>query len=101
MPALHELLADDSRSGRRLLVLTDASGEILWRVGSPAVLRQADRLEFVEETRLVKAGIGTNAIGEGLVTGSPVQLFSADTHTRNTSKSVRRRPSRIRPPGGC
>ncbi|WP_260680832.1 hypothetical protein [Arthrobacter sp. KBS0703] len=35
MPALHDLVADDSTSGRHLLVLTDARGEILWRVGSP------------------------------------------------------------------
>ncbi|KRE78213.1 GAF domain-containing protein [Arthrobacter sp. Soil763] len=78
MPALHELLADDSRSGRHLLVLTDASGEILWRVGSPAVLRQADRLEFLEGADWSEAGIGTNAISEALVTGGPVQLFSAE-----------------------
>ena len=78
MPALHELLADDSRSGRHLLVLTDASGEILWRVGSPAVLRQADRLEFLEGADWSEAGIGTNAISEALVTGTPAQLFSAE-----------------------
>jgi hypothetical protein len=78
MPALHDLLADDSRSGRHLLVLTDASGEILWRVGSPAVLRRADQLEFLEGADWSEAGIGTNAISEALVTGGAVQLFSAE-----------------------
>lgn len=78
MPALHDLLADDSRAGRHLLVLTDASGEILWRVGSPAVLRRADQLEFLEGADWSEAGIGTNAISEALVTGGPVQLFSAE-----------------------
>ena len=78
MPALHDLLADDSRSGRHLLVLTDASGEILWRVGSPAVLHRADQLEFLEGADWSEAGIGTNAISEALVTGGPVQLFSAE-----------------------
>lgn len=78
MPALHDLLADDSRTGRHLLVLTDASGEILWRVGSPSVLRRADHLEFLEGADWSEAGIGTNAISEALVTGSPVQLFSAE-----------------------
>jgi len=78
MPALHDLLADDSRSGRHLLVLTDASGEILWRVGSPSVLRRADHLEFLEGADWSEAGIGTNAISEALVTGGPVQLFSAE-----------------------
>lgn len=78
MPALNDLLADDSTSGRHLLVLTDASGEILWRVGSPEVLRRADRLEFSEGADWSEAGIGTNAISEALVTGRPVQLFSAE-----------------------
>ncbi|MFP5313601.1 MAG: GAF domain-containing protein, partial [Actinomycetes bacterium] len=78
MPALHELLADDSRDGRHLLVLTDATGEILWRVGSPAALRRADRLEFLEGADWSESGIGTNAISEALVTGGPVQLFSAE-----------------------
>lgn len=78
MPALHDLLADDSSSGRHLLVLTDARGEILWRVGSPEVLRRADRLEFSEGADWSEAGIGTNAISEALVTGRAVQLFSAE-----------------------
>jgi transcriptional regulator of acetoin/glycerol metabolism len=78
MPALNDLLADDSSSGRHLLVLTDARGEILWRVGSPDVLRRADRLEFSEGADWSEAGIGTNAISEALVTGRPVQLFSAE-----------------------
>lgn len=78
MPALQDLLADDSSSGRHLLVLTDATGEILWRVGSKEALRRADRLEFSEGADWSEAGIGTNAISEALVTGGPVQLFSAE-----------------------
>lgn len=78
MPALQDLLADDSSSGRHLLVLTDATGEILWRVGSREALRRADRLEFSEGADWSEAGIGTNAISEALITGGPVQLFSAE-----------------------
>lgn len=78
MPALQDLLADDSSSGRHLLVLTGAAGEILWRVGSREALRRADRLEFSEGADWSEAGIGTNAISEALVTGGPVQLFSAE-----------------------
>lgn len=78
MPALQDLLADDSSSGRHLLVLADAGGEILWRVGSREALRRADRLEFSEGADWSEAGIGTNAISEALVTGGPVQLFSAE-----------------------
>jgi transcriptional regulator of acetoin/glycerol metabolism len=78
MPALQDPLADDSSSGRHLLVLTDAGGEILWRVGSREAPRRADRLEFAEGAGWSEAGIGTNAISEALVTGGPVQLFSAE-----------------------
>lgn len=78
MPALQDLLADDSSSGRHLLVLTDAGGEILWRVGSREALRRAVRLEFSEGADWSEAGIGTNAISQALVTGGPVQLFSAE-----------------------
>lgn len=78
MPALQDLLADDSSTGRHLLVLTNAGGEILWRVGSREALRRADRLEFSEGADWSEAGIGTNAISQALVTGGPVQLFSAE-----------------------
>ncbi|MDJ0337375.1 GAF domain-containing protein [Cryobacterium sp. PH31-O1] len=77
MPALSELLADESASGRHLLVLTNAHGEVLWRVGSPAALRQADGLEFVEGADWSEAGIGTNAISEVVLSGRSAQLFSA------------------------
>jgi transcriptional regulator of acetoin/glycerol metabolism len=76
------LLTDDSSTGRHLLVLTDARGEILWRVGSPDLLRRADRLEFSEGADRSEAGIRTNAISQALVTGAPVQLFSAEHRFR-------------------
>ncbi|WP_236966559.1 GAF domain-containing protein [Marisediminicola antarctica] len=78
VPALSELLADEGGSGRHLLVLAGAEGEVLWRLGSPAVLRQAERLEFVEGADWSEAGIGTNAISEVVVSGRPAQLFSAE-----------------------
>ena len=78
IPALSELLGDETASGRHLLVLTNARGEILWRVGSPAVLRQADGLEFVEGADWSESGIGTNAISEVVVSGRAAQLFSAE-----------------------
>lgn len=78
VPALSELLADEGGSGRHLLVLADADGEILWRVGSPAVLRQAESLEFVEGADWSESGIGTNAISEAVVSGRAAQLFSAE-----------------------
>nr|WP_312856679.1 GAF domain-containing protein [Arthrobacter mobilis] len=78
LPALTDLLADDGPAGRHLLIVTDARGEVLWRIGSRPALRRADSLEFVEGADWSEAGIGTNAISEALATGGPVQLFSAE-----------------------
>lgn len=78
MPALSQLLADETAAGRHLLIVTDGLGEVLWRVGSRQALRLADSLEFVEGADWSEAGIGTNAISEALVTGAPAQLFSAE-----------------------
>ncbi|MDR7084520.1 hypothetical protein J2X01_003831 [Arthrobacter ginsengisoli] len=78
MPALSQLLADETASGRHLLIVTDHAGEVLWRVGSKQALKLADSLEFVEGADWSESGVGTNAISEALVTGAPAQLFSAE-----------------------
>lgn len=78
MPALSQLLADETATGRHLLIVTDHEGEVLWRVGSQQALKLADSLEFVEGADWSEAGVGTNAISEALVTGAPAQLFSAE-----------------------
>lgn len=61
-----------------LLVVTDADGVILWRMGGPAVLRRADTLGFGEGATWTESIVGTNAIGTALVEAAPVQLFSAE-----------------------
>nr|WP_306376390.1 helix-turn-helix domain-containing protein [Arthrobacter sp. TB 26] len=78
MPALSQLLADETATGRHLLIVTDHVGEVLWRVGSKQALKLADSLEFVEGADWSESGVGTNAISEALVTGAPAQLFSAE-----------------------
>ena len=78
MPALSQLLADETATGRHLLIVTDHEGEVLWRVGSKQALTLADSLEFVEGADWSESGVGTNAISEALVTGAPAQLFSAE-----------------------
>lgn len=78
IPALSQLLADETTDGRHLLIVTDHLGEVLWRIGSRQALRQGDSLEFVEGADWSESGIGTNAISEALITGAPAQLFSAE-----------------------
>ncbi|HWC82084.1 MAG TPA: GAF domain-containing protein [Pseudonocardiaceae bacterium] len=66
-----------------LMVVTDADGVILWREGSSAVRRRADRLGFGEGARWTEAMVGTNAIGTALAEAAPVQLFSAEHFEAN------------------
>jgi hypothetical protein len=61
-----------------LLVVTDADGVVLWRVGTAGVRRRADDLGFREGVPWTEAAVGTNAIGTALVEAAPVTLFSAE-----------------------
>lgn len=61
-----------------IVVITDCDGVILWREGSPAVLRQADSLGFALGAHWAETYVGTNAIGTALAEQAPVQLFSAE-----------------------
>ncbi|UXM90802.1 helix-turn-helix domain-containing protein [Paenarthrobacter sp. JL.01a] len=83
IPALTQLLADETPHGRHLLIVTDHQGEVLWRVGSSHALQQADSLEFIEGADWSESGIGTNAISEALITGAPAQLLSAEHLVRS------------------
>ncbi len=61
-----------------IVVVTDADGILLWREGSPGVLRRADSLGFSEGATWTEDRVGTNAIGTALAERAPVQLFSAE-----------------------
>lgn len=75
--AVQELSALADGSGH-LVVITDAGGQILRLVGEPAVLRAAERMNFVAGSQWSEAAAGTNAIGTALATGHPIQVFAAE-----------------------
>ncbi|ACV77502.1 helix-turn-helix domain-containing protein [Nakamurella multipartita] len=83
VPALAGLLGDDSVVGTHILVIASAAGEVLWRVGSPDVIRLAESLEFVEGARWSEDAVGTNAIGNAVVEGRANQVFSAEHLVRS------------------
>lgn len=103
MPALNDLLADDSSSGRHLLVLTDARGEILWRVGSPEVLRRAGTGWSSPKGRTgprpgsARTTSARRCSPAGRCSCFPPSIWSAPT----MSGPARRRPSRTRPRASC
>lgn len=75
---LDQVIAAVADASQMLLVVTDADGIILWRAGSTAVRRVADKLGFNEGATWTESTVGTNAIGTALAEAAPVQLFSAE-----------------------
>lgn len=77
VPRLGESLAPVIDAGQ-LVVITDAEGRVLWRLGSSGVRRMADRLGFVGGSAWTEGNVGTNAIGTSLVLGRAVQIRGAE-----------------------
>ncbi len=75
---IRTMLTSVADASRFIVVVTDADGVILWREGSPGVLRRADVLGFTEGATWTEDHVGTNAIGTALAERAPVQLFSAE-----------------------
>ncbi|RRO14336.1 transcriptional regulator [Saccharopolyspora rhizosphaerae] len=83
LPLLRGRLGDVAEQTANIMVITDADGHVLWRDGSSAVRRNADALGFVEGMSWGEDAVGTNAIGTALVTGLPVQVYSAEHYVRS------------------
>lgn len=64
--------------GGHLVVVTDADGHVLWRMGRPGVRRFADDLGFVPGSEWTEGNVGTNAIGTALVLGEPVHIQGSE-----------------------
>jgi hypothetical protein len=85
VPRLAESLAPVVDAGQ-LVVVADAEGRVLWRLGSSAVRRLADDLGFIGGSAWTEANVGTNAIGTALVLGTAVHVQGpehfVESHTR-------------------
>ncbi|WP_157429917.1 helix-turn-helix domain-containing protein [Actinomadura oligospora] len=62
-----------------LVVVTDATGLVLWRDGTSAALREADRVGLSEGACWSEEAVGTNGVGTSLATGRP-QVVSSTEH---------------------
>ncbi|SEN33545.1 GAF domain-containing protein [Actinacidiphila rubida] len=82
LPVLREGLVSVADAAWHIMVVTDADGRLLWRDGSLAVRRSADRLGFAEGASWAEEVVGTNAIGTALITRSPLQVHSAEHFVR-------------------
>lgn len=77
MPLLESSLQPVVESGQ-LVVVGDADGRVLWRLGRPSARRLADGLGFVAGSAWTEGNVGTNAIGTALVLGEPVHIHGAE-----------------------
>jgi transcriptional regulator of acetoin/glycerol metabolism len=85
VPRLASALSSVTDAGQ-LIVVADADGRVLWRLGSSGVRRMADSLGFVGGSAWTEGNVGTNAIGTSLVLGEGVQIQGPEhfvqSHTR-------------------
>lgn len=77
VPQLERSLAPMIDAGQ-LVVVTDAEGRVLWRLGGSGVRRMADQLGFVGGSAWTEGNVGTNAIGTSLVLGTAVLIRGAE-----------------------
>ncbi|MFG2298645.1 GAF domain-containing protein [Streptomyces sp. NPDC048603] len=78
LPVLREGLLPALDGSLHIMVVADADGRLLWREGASSILRKADRLGFGVGADWDESVVGTNGVGTALVTGRPVQVFSAE-----------------------
>jgi hypothetical protein len=77
-PLLYDVLGRSAEDCDSLMAISDAAGRLLWVSGNPAVLRQAERINFVEGAAWDEAHAGTNAPGTALLLDAAVQIHTAE-----------------------
>ncbi len=97
-PLLEEVLGQAARACDALLALTDEAGQLLWVSGSPATLRKAETIGFVEGANWDERLAGTNAPGTALATNRPV-VVTGEEHYRVAVKPWNCAASPIHDPG--
>jgi transcriptional regulator of acetoin/glycerol metabolism len=77
-PLIRSCLAASADESQHLIVVSDATGMLLWVEGSASVrMRAADSMNFAEGTLWSEGGAGTNAIGTALAAERAVQVFAS------------------------
>ena len=83
LPVLREGLLSVADVAQHIMVVADADGRVLWREGSPAVLRKADDTGFEPGADWREEVVGTNGVGTTAVVRRPVQVFAAEHFARS------------------
>lgn len=83
LPVLRKGLLSVADVAHHIMVVADEEGRVLWREGSPAVLRRADALGFELGADWREDVVGTNGIGTPAVVRRPVQVFASEHFVRS------------------
>lgn len=83
LPLIRGALMPVAEEAEHMMLVTDATGQVLWREGSRRIRSVGDRVGLVEGAYWNEGSTGTNAIGTALVVGRPVQVYSAEHYVRN------------------
>lgn len=82
LPIFRDLLGGLAEDGDHLMAVCDAYGRLLWVEGTAAVLRGAERMNFVPGARWDEEHAGTNAPGTALAVDHSLQIFATEHFSR-------------------
>jgi hypothetical protein len=82
-PLLDDVLGQAARDCDAIMAVSDAEGQLLWVCGTPATLRRAEKIGFVEGSNWDERLAGTNAPGLALRLDQPTQVRRAE-HFRHS-----------------
>ncbi|MFE1249579.1 GAF domain-containing protein [Streptomyces sp. NPDC058735] len=85
LPELREGLLAAADIAHHIMVVADEDGRVLWREGSPPVLRRADGLGLEPGADWRENVVGTNGLGTPAVVRRPVQVFASEHFVRSQS----------------
>jgi len=83
LPVLRQGLLAVADIAHHIMVVADGDARVLWREGSPPVLRKADGLGFELGADWREDVVGTNGIGTPAVVRRPVQVFASEHFVRS------------------
>jgi hypothetical protein len=82
-PMLDDVLGQAARDCDAVMAVSDAAGHLLWVCGTPAVLRRAESIGFVEGSNWDERVAGTNAPGLALRLDRPTSVVRAEHFRRS------------------
>lgn len=98
IPVIRELLLSDLVQDRMIVVVSDATGRLLWVDGDPILRSRAEGIHLVEGANWREEYAGTNAVGGAIAVGQSMQVYAGE-HFRESVQPWSCTAAPIREPG--